>query len=248
MNHHLCTVLLTTTAPLVFTACTNPDQSNSIDYSMRSMEIPFTSAAPAIDGVIGATEWASANEASAFVFPWWTEGEKEPTRALLQWDEQYLYVAFECADAFVWSEKRERDGPVYEDDCVEVFTSPDPDRLMEYFNVEMNVRGDTLDYYHPQPGSKEPWDPELIIATSVDGTLNDDSDRDQGWALEVAIPFEAFRSVAKNTPPLPGDEWRLNLHRLGGETNAQFSQWSPSTSEKVAFHTPQFFGRVTFVK
>ncbi|MCZ6677613.1 MAG: carbohydrate-binding family 9-like protein, partial [Candidatus Poribacteria bacterium] len=154
-----------------------------------------------------------------------------------------------CEDAYIWAEHTLRDSPVYEDDCVEVFTSPDPDQLEQYFNVEMNVNAASLEFHHPEgPGSKKAWDPEVRIATTVDGTLNDDSDLDQRWILEVAIPFSAFSGVAKNTPPKAGDVWRLNLNRLGGKTNKQKSQWSPGDPDKSSFHAPQYFGRVTFIK
>lgn len=213
------------------------------------MEIPFTGSVIKIDGQLDETAWKSGAEVASFEFPWWEQGEKEGTQAKLLWDNDYLYVSFVCEDAHIWAEHTERDSPVYRDDCVEVFTSPDPDQLNKYFNIEMNAIQASLEFSHPEgPGSKVPWDPDVQIATTIQGTLNDDSDVDQGWILEVAIPFAAFSGTAKNTPPLPGNVWRLNLHRLGGKTNAQFSQWSAADSEKIQFHTPQFFGEVRFVK
>ena len=106
----------------------------------------------------------------------------------------------------------------------------------------------SLDFYHPNVESKEPWDPQIRIATSVAGTLNDDSDVDRFWILEVAIPFEAYSPIAKNTPPEAGDKWFLNLNRLGGQINPQHSQWSPSRTQTVSFNTPELFGEVAFVK
>jgi hypothetical protein len=139
---------------------------------------------------------------------------------------------------------------VWKDDCVEVFTAPDPDQPQVYFNIEMNVLGAFLDQFHPDgPGvpMKEEWNGEGIrIATSRVGTLNDDSDVDEYWILEAAIPFQNFAHVAKHTPPHPGDVWNLNLNRLGGETNAQLSQWSPNPPEARSYHRPEYFGRVTY--
>ena len=86
----------------------------------------------------------------------------------------------------------------------------------------------------------------LQVSTFIAGTLNDDEDTDSYWVLEAAIPFENFAGVAKNTPPAPGDVWHLNLNRLGGKTNAQFSQWSASRTPEPQFHAPDDFGRVTF--
>ncbi len=233
---------------LFFTSCT-PHDTDTPNPQLKSYEIAFNQSSIVIDGKLNEGAWKSVPPVDDFQFPWWTEGKKEKTKAKLLWDDRYLYVSFVCEDAHIWAEHTERDSPVYKDDCVEIFTSPNPDNLMDYFNIEMNVKGISLDYQHPEgPGSKVPWDPDIRVATSINGTLNDDSDTDSLWTLEVAIPFAAFSHVAKNTPPQPGDDWRLNLHRLGGQTNFQHSQWNPSKSEKVLFHAPEFFGRVTFVK
>ena len=118
----------------------------------------------------------------------------------------------------------------------------------QYYSIETNIKGVSLDFYHPNVGSKEPRDPQIRIATSVEGTLNDDSDVDRFWILEVAIPFEAYSPIAKNTLPQTGDKWRLNLNRRGGQTNPQHSEWSPSRTQTVSFHAPELFGEVAFVK
>lgn len=244
------TLYLTLLAALALLAVScKPSKINTADQTLKSYEISFTESAIRIDGQLDEGAWKSVSPVDDFQFPWWTAGKKEKTKAKLLWDDQYLYVSFVCEDAHIWAEHTERDSPVYKDDCVEVFTSPNPDNLKDYFNIEMNVKGVSLDYQHPDgPGSKIPWDPEIKIATSIVGTLNDDSDTDNLWTLEAAIPFAAFSHVAKNTRPQPGDQWRLNLHRLGGQTNFQHSQWNPAVSEKVLFHAPEFFGKVTFVK
>ena len=78
------------------------------------------------------------------------------------------------------------------------------------------------------------------------GTLNDDSDPDRYWIVEVAIPFKNFAFVGAQTPPKPGYRWNLNLNRHGGKTNMQYSQWSPADTPVPTFHTPHRFGRVIF--
>lgn len=229
-------------------SCTS-EKTELANKNFKSHHISYTDSVITIDGQLDEVAWARAEALEAFEFPWWEAGAKEQTQAKLLWDDEFLYVSFVCEDAHIWAEHTERDSPVYLDDCVEVFTSPNPDTLNVYFNVEMNVLGHSLDYIHPEgPGTKADWDPEVKIATSIDGTLNNDSDVDRRWFLEVAIPFAAFSNVAKHTPPEPGDEWRLNLNRLGGKTNFQKSQWSPSVPENTSFHAPQFFGRVIFTR
>ncbi|HQZ34708.1 MAG TPA: carbohydrate-binding family 9-like protein [Ilumatobacteraceae bacterium] len=58
--------------------------------------------------------------------------------------------------------------------------------------------------------------PGLRTAVQVDGTLNDDSDIDSGWSLEVAIPWSslAFLADGRSVPPQHGDEWRMFLGRF----------------------------------
>ena len=58
--------------------------------------------------------------------------------------------------------------------------------------------------------------PGLRTAVQVDGTLNDDSDIDSGWSLEIAIPWSSLALLAdgRTVPPQHGDEWRLFLGRF----------------------------------
>jgi hypothetical protein len=203
-----------------------------------------------IDGRLDEAAWRGATAVGDFKFPWWKTGLKEQTVSKLLWNDEFLYVAFRCDDAHIWAEQIERDSPVYQDDCVELFTAPNSVHPFNYFNIEMNVGGAFLDRHHPSgPGKAETpnWNARGVrIATTVDGTLNDDTDTDRSWMLEAAIPFANFASVAQHTPPHLEDVWHLNLNRLGGKTNPQYSQWSPGRTERPQFHAPQYFGRVIF--
>ena len=58
--------------------------------------------------------------------------------------------------------------------------------------------------------------PGLRTAVHLDGTLNDDTDIDRGWSLEIAIPWASLAVVAgdRPVPPQPGDVWRMFLGRF----------------------------------
>ena len=245
MNHWLKILILIATGFLF--GCSS-QVTDPLGRALLSHDIPYTDSTIQIDGHLDDGAWASAT-AVTFQHTWGVEGIQEGTRAKLLWDDEYLYVAFDCEDAYIWAEHTERDSPVYRDDCVEVFTSPNPEQIEKYFNIEMNVNAASLDAYHPEgPGSKADWDPPIQVATQFNGTKNNDQDVDQSWTLEVAIPLSAFEGVAQNTPPKPGDEWRMNLNRLGGKTNNNRSQWSAGDPDNPGFHYPNYFGRVFFVK
>jgi len=58
--------------------------------------------------------------------------------------------------------------------------------------------------------------PGLQTAVQVQGTLNDDTDVDDGWTLQIAIPWDSLALLAdgRSLPPQPGDQWRLFLGRF----------------------------------
>lgn len=204
-----------------------------------------------IDGKRDEAAWQSADSVGDFVFPWWNEGdaERQQTDARMLWDDNYLYVSFYCHDKDVLATRTERDSDVYRDDCVEVFASPEFDHPENYFNLEINACGIALDNY--RPGGKEPeqaWNPEgILIACTVDGTLNESSDVDRGWTMEIAIPFRLFEHVIADGHPRIGERWRLNLNRLEGNMTVK-SQWSQGDRNIPRFHTPDLFGFVEFAK
>lgn len=215
--------------------------SGSPRYLIRCIEKPLE-----IDGRLQETEWAIAESIDDFLFPWWKEGEKETTQARMLWDRERLYVSFVAQDRHISAVLTERDSAVSNEDCVEVFVAPDVKKVGSYFNFEVNALGTLLD--RSQHEEHEPgWNAEGIqIAIAVDGTLNDETDEDRSWTVEIAIPFAVFEGVAANVPPKHGDEWRLNLYRCGGEVNAQYSVWSDTETPHPDYHVPERFGFVQF--
>ena len=203
-----------------------------------------------IDGRLDEASWKEAPSVGDFKFAWWKKGAKEQTVAKVLWDDKNLYLSYVCDDAHISAVNTEHDSPVYRDDCVEFFTSPDPRRVQTYFNLEMNANGAHLDQFHPQgaqSGAKKEWDSKGVkIKVQIDGTINNDKDTDRRWILEAAVPFENYKKVARNIPPKNGDVWRFNLNRCGGKTNEQYSQWSPSRKGRPSFHVPIDFGKGTF--
>lgn len=217
------------------------------EYSVQRVSSPLV-----IDGRLDEAAWFAAPAVGEFVFPWWKDGKREQTCAKLLWDDEYLYLAFVCQDAHITARHTERDGKIPEDDCVELMIAPDADRPRVYFNIEFNVLGGILDNFRPD-GPDKPrapkWDAEGVkIAGSHSGTLNDDTDVDRSWQVEVAIPWKNFAAQAKSVPPRPGAAMRINLNRHGGRTNPQYSQWAHAGTTKPSFHTPDRFGRIVLAE
>ena len=54
-------------------------------------------------------------------------------------------------------------------------------------------------------------------AVHVDGTVNNDHDRDRGWTVELALPWRGMKWLATDgraLPPKNGDVWRMDFSRF----------------------------------
>ena len=228
-----------------------PEAHAQLAGDARLYEAPRAPSAPVIDGDLDEAAWRYAPWTESFVD---IRGEDWPdpqwaTRAKLMWDECCLYVAAELEEPHLWATLTERDAIIYRDHDFEVFLDPDGDGLA-YYELEINALGTEFDLFLDKPyrggGSAHiEWDMEgLRTAVRLDGTLNNPSDEDTGWTVEIAIPWSALRppeaveaegaretlpaqsdalgdageenaaAVAPGTAPAPGDEWRINFSRV----------------------------------
>jgi hypothetical protein len=60
--------------------------------------------------------------------------------------------------------------------------------------------------------------PGLQTAVHIDGTINDDKDKDKGWTVELCFPWKGMEWLAKADnralPPRDGDVWRIDFSRF----------------------------------
>lgn len=202
-----------------------------------------------IDAKLDEDAWQKAPRTSDFNFNWWSEGEKESTIARMLWDDEALYVSYFCKDRHISASVTQRHGPVSKDDCVEIFLSPNPNKVRNYYTFEINAIGTMLNRCRTDWWTGPPtWEPEGVrYRTSFhDQPRKEESAEDDHWIVELAIPFQNFARDAAHSPPQQGDQWRLNLNRTGGITNRQDSTWSPIANGSKSFHTPEAFGLVQF--
>lgn len=211
-------------------------------YTVQRTSGPIT-----IDGLIDEADWESAPSFTPFVFPWWTAGAKEQTEVKMLWDDEFLYIAYRCEDAHIWAEYYDSNSATCLDDCVELFWNPAPDKQGGYYMFEMNCIGNVLSVCNDR--SKPILENKTLpphMGQTITGTLNNDSDTDTGWTMEVAVRFTDYNTLAEGRSPRDGDTWRINLNRCGGKTNEQYSQWVPHGTPKPNFHVPDDFGEIVF--
>jgi len=183
-------------------------------------------------------------------YPWYERGERQATAVRTGWTERAIYLRFECRDRHVCATRTELNSDVCEDSCVEFFASV-PEDPESYFNLEVNCCGTLHLGYGGAEGVRRMVTPAvaalIAIATSVPGPTKTESPGDDGWLVEVALPFEAISCLAGRPVHVEeGTRWRGNFFRCGGATDPQYACWAPISAPAPAFHLPEFFGTLTF--
>ncbi len=216
-----------------------------------TLEVRRAASTITIDGKPSEEAWRKA-DAVTFQFPWNEQkGAKQKTTARLLWDDQYLYISYECEDSDITAQYEKRDDPTYKDDAVEAFINPNPAQTDVYIGLEMNARAVLYDYvYFGSRYLLKRLNLEGVqLATQINGTINARGDKDQGWSLEVAIPFTEFDGINKGLTPKAGDTWTINLNRWDGvEPERRHSLWSDSGHIAPNPHNAKRFGNMVFVK
>ncbi|MGH9837451.1 MAG: carbohydrate-binding family 9-like protein [Blastocatellia bacterium] len=202
-----------------------------------------------VDGQLSEKAWSQASPIT-LMFPWdFQPGKKQRTTVRLLRDKDHLYVGYDCKDTDITASYENRDDPVYRDDCVEIFIRPS-EQSDAYYGLEMNARGVLYDYFYPFPNQPDKnLNLEGIrLKTRLRGTLNQRSDQDDGWSLELAIPLRNLSESAGAPPPQAGAQWRVQLNRWDGTEDAgrRLSMWCHSGLKKPHPHNPERFGRIVF--
>jgi hypothetical protein len=92
----------------------------------------------------------------------------------------------------------------------------------------------------------------LRSAVHVDGTLNDSTDKDKGWTVELALPWRGFEALAapdgRALPPKDGDIWRMDFSRFNQykTSDKDSSGWVWSPHGVWDSHIPELFTKVQF--
>jgi hypothetical protein len=207
-----------------------------------------------IDGRLDDPAWAQAAWTTDFVD---IEGAARPkprfrTRVKMLWDDRYLYIAAELEEPDVKATLTEHDSVIFHDNDFEVFIKPLPE-TPGYYEFEVNALNTGWDLYLDKPyklGGKadNSWDISgLKTAVAVEGTLNESTDTDRGWTLEIAYPFSAFETRQHVPRPHDGTMWRINFSRVEWKIGqAKEDNWVWTPQGIVDMHVPATWGYLDF--
>jgi hypothetical protein len=218
-----------------------------------------------IDGKLDEADWKAVPWTDDFVD---IEGGSKPkprfrTRVKMLWDDDGLYLGAELTERHVWATLREHDSVIFQDNDFEVFLNPNGDSHL-YAELELNALNTTWDLLLPQPYKDgglgiNAWEIlGLRTAVHIDGTLNDPTDTDRGWTVEIAWPWKGLRELTtRAVPPKDGDQWRINFSRVEWRhevvdgkyrkvKDTKEDNWVWSPQGVVDMHRPETWGYVQF--
>ena len=219
-------------------------------YACRRAEGPIL-----IDGRADEEAWKKAE----VIHPFWRLYTPDPAQlgggeARLLWDSRFLYVAVDFRDHDLYAVFTVHDTTVWADDVLEIFLKP-LETSTRYYEFHVNPHNTTLDTAYPGRNAG-PWtdfisfEANMTTAVQLRGTLNDTTDVDDGWSLEIRLPFAAIDAVQGKTPA-SGDRWRFALSRYNFSSHlpAEFNGLENSSSIRClqeGFHTYEQFDFLHF--
>ncbi len=243
-----------------------------IPFSPEKYVIQRTAGPVQVDGRLNEESWMKADWTGVFGD---IEGPAKPrpryrTRVQMLWDDRYLYIGAYLEEPNVWATLTERDSIIFQDNDFEAFIDPDGD-THEYYELEINALNTVWDLLLVKPyrdggPAVHAWDIKgLQTAVAVLGTINDPSDKDKAWTVEMAIPFDVLKECIPGKPERPavGDQWRVNFSRVEYVLNAEGDKyaktkdtatgqplpednWTWVPQGVVNIHYPEMWGYVQF--
>jgi hypothetical protein len=191
-----------------------PEKANPV-------KIPLFAKAPTIDGKLDDDIWKTATVLKDFyqVQPGDNLVPEFRTEVMLGYDSRFLYIAFHCYDdpSKVRANVPKRDN-IWDDDYVGILfdTFNDQRRAYEFDFNPLGVQADGI----WTEGQGEDFSLDLVMESK--GIVTED-----GYTIEVAIPFKSLRYVAGKDKL-----WGVHFWRRTKRLNNSLDMWIPMDRDK----------------
>jgi hypothetical protein len=210
-----------------------------------------------VDGKMDEASWKNA-EVQSFSYFYRCDKpvERQNSKFRMLWDNENLYLFYECEDTSLTAREKNFDARPYLDDCAEFFCVPVPDSLYMHFGFEVNITKALYDYivlwryYNNRTIFLRSYNPVYKVEVTYDGTINNDKDKDKMWQMEFAIPFMAFSDFHFISRPKAGVRWAFQAVRQDRNyVDDRFRSTStlfPIYDIRKDVHQPSRFGLLEF--
>jgi len=197
--------------------------------------VPQVSQEPKVDGVMDDVY----KKATPLTLKFLTGGEGKPAAKTTVYTIStaktwYIFYNLESPDMdALMADVREHDGPVWNDDSIEIFVDPTNKRQIDtYMHFGVNALGTTMEAKGPKGDEDYSWNPKMTAKAKTGP---------KAWTLEIAIPF----SELVKDPAKMDKVWAVNFNRMAYLIEgAEDTAWSPTGGTDS--HIPAKFGALWF--
>jgi hypothetical protein len=186
------------------------------------------------------------------------------TKCKFLWDNDFFYVFLRMEEDAVWAVHK-KDDIVFRENVLKIFIDPD-NNMHNLIEIQINPFNEvhylTLSKPYRDRGILNAgWMPVgAKSAVGIKGTINDPSDKDTEWTIEMALPLKGINGSART--PQDGSFWRLDIQRTdydmavkdgvyskavdaaGKPLPQQNTAWSPPGMNDIPF--PERWGYISF--
>ncbi len=241
-------------------SCLFAQQEKKLSFGEQEVfKVARTNTPMVIDGKLNEEAWQKTESRSLnYFYRVEKPTDQQNTVFRMLWDEENLYVFFACEDQYITARERKRDGRPYLDDCAEIFLIPVPDSLNVHYGFELNLYKASNDFiylnnfYQGRNAAVRSYNPDFEVEVTVDGTVNDNTDLDKGWNMEMALPLTLFKGMDRFSPVKEGNQWgflAIRQERNDAEGNRRItSTIFPIYDIDKDVHQPNRFGLMEFVE
>lgn len=202
-----------------------------LSLSIHAQQLPeatatYTNTPPRIDGQLNDDTWITSQSIEQFAqyTPNYHQSPTQRTSVKIVYDNHAIYIAAQMHDT----------AP---DSILKQLGNRDDGLNADYFGIRFDTYNNQQDCYTFEvfaSGVQKDW---RLQDWSYNGVWRSATQiTDQGWNVEIKIPFSAFRF-----PPLKIQEWGMQMYR-SIRRNREFDQWA--LEEKGASNSLNYWGKL----
>ena len=178
----------------------------------------------------------------------WVEAPEVHVGFSIKHDGSSIYLYYQVEEPQVRAVNTSFNSPVWEDSCVEFFLAFEGDD--GYYNFEINAIGTVLGAFGKDRNKRIHLPDSFLARIEATPSLGRDPiaylDQTTTWEMQLQLPLEIFHfSKIKN---LSGVDAHANFYKCGDKLKQpHFLSWKPVLCSKPDFHTPRYFGQLSFL-
>jgi len=179
----------------------------------------------------------------------WVPGGGTKVTFSIRHDGSSIYLYYEVKEKEVRAVNTAINSSVWEDSCVELFLSLEAESE-NYYNFEINAIGTVLGAYGPDRNQREWLSESLLSKVETIPSLGrkpfDNKQNNTPWNIQIRIPMEVL--IYSDLNNLSGTDGYGNFYKCGDKLEQpHFLSWKPVLTSNPDFHTPRYFGHLSFL-